>query len=54
MLSVLCRYKGIELLEGNVQPDHLHICVSIPPKYSVAMITGCLKGKVQYVFTENC
>jgi putative transposase len=45
MLRELCRYKGIELLEGNAQPDHIHMCVSIPPKYSVAMIIGYLKGK---------
>ena len=49
-LRELCRYKGIELLEGNAQPDHIHMCVSIPPKYSVSMI----RVKVQYVFTENC
>ena len=45
ILRELCRYKGIELLEGNAQPDHIHMCVSIPPKYSVAMIIGYLKGK---------
>ena len=44
-LRELCRYKGIELLEGNAQPDHIHMCVSIPPKYSVSMIIGYLKGK---------
>ena len=45
ILRELCRYKGIELLEGNAPSDHIHMCVSIPPKYSVAMIIGYLKGK---------
>jgi len=45
MLRELCRYKGIELLEWNAQSDHIHMCVSIPPKYSVAMIIGYLKNK---------
>ncbi len=41
----LCRQKGITLIEGHAQPDHVHLCLSIPPKYSVAMIVGFLKGK---------
>ena len=41
----LCRYKGIELLEGHAMPDHVHMLLSIPPKYSVAMTLGYLKGK---------
>ena len=41
----LCRQKGIELLEGHVMPDHVHMCLSIPPKYSVAYTLGFLKGK---------
>ncbi len=45
ILRELCRYKGIGLLEGNAQPDHIHMCVYIPPKYSVAMTIGYLKGK---------
>ena len=41
----LCRQKGITLVEGHAQPDHVHLCLSIPPKYSVAVIVGFLKGK---------
>ena len=41
----LCRYKGIEVLEGHAMPDHIHLCLSIPPKYSVANAIGLLKGK---------
>jgi putative transposase len=45
MLRELCRYKGIELLEGHAIPDHIHMCISVPPKYSIAMTIGYLKGK---------
>ncbi len=41
----LCNQKGIELLEGFAMSDHIHICVSIPPKYSVANTIGFIKGK---------
>jgi len=45
ILRELCRQKGIDLLEGHVMPDHVHMCLSIPPKYSVAYTIGFLKGK---------
>ena len=45
ILRQWCRQKGIELLEGHAMPDHLHLGVSIPPGYSVAMVVGSLKGK---------
>jgi putative transposase len=45
ILRELCRYKGIELLEGHAMPDHIHMCISVPPKYSIAMKIGYLKGK---------
>ncbi len=45
ILRELCRQKDIELLEGHVMSDHVHMCLSIPPKYSVAYTTGFLKGK---------
>ena len=41
----LCRQRGVELLEGHLMPDHIHMCLSIPPKYSVANTAGFLKGK---------
>jgi putative transposase len=45
ILTVLCQYKGIELLEGHEMPDHIHRGISVPPKYSIAMTVGYLKGK---------
>jgi putative transposase len=41
----LCRYKGIELEEGKAMADHIHMLLSIPPKYSIAMTVGYLKAK---------
>jgi putative transposase len=45
ILRDLCRRKGIELVEGKAMPDHVHMLLKVPPKYSVAMTLGYLKGK---------
>jgi len=45
ILRNLCRYKGIELIEGHLMSDHVHMLVAIPPKYSVSSVMGYLKGK---------
>ncbi len=45
ILRDLCRQRGVELLEGHAMADHVHLFVSIPPKYSVAQTVGFLKGK---------
>ena len=45
ILRKLCEYKGIEILEAEACPDHIHMLISIPPKYSVSQIMGYLKGK---------
>jgi len=45
ILRQLCRQKELGLLEGHAMPDHLHMLLSIPPKYSVAFTIGYLKGK---------
>ena len=45
ILRELCQQKGVELLEGKAMPDHLHLLLSIPPKYSVAQVIGFIKGK---------
>ena len=45
ILGDLCRQREVELLEGHAMPDHIHLCLSIPPKYSVAYTIGFLKGK---------
>ncbi len=45
ILRQLCRQKDVELLEGKAQADHIHMLLSVPPKYSIAMTIGYLKGK---------
>jgi putative transposase len=45
ILRELSRQKGIVLIEGHAMPDHIHICISIPPKFSVSQAIGYLKGK---------
>ena len=45
ILSTLCKYKGVEIIEEAVCIDHVHICVSIPPKISISNFMGYLKGK---------
>ena len=44
ILRQLCEQKGVEIIEAELCPDHIHMLVSIPPKYSVAQIMGYLKG----------
>lgn len=45
IIKELCKYKGIDIIEGHAMPDHVHLLISIPPKNSVAQIMGYLKGK---------
>jgi putative transposase len=45
ILRELCDQRGVELVEGKAMPDHVHMCLSIPPKFSVAHTVGFLKGK---------
>ena len=45
ILKTLCEYKGVEIVEGAVCIDHVHLCVSIPPKMRVSDFMGYLKGK---------
>ena len=45
ILRQLCQQKGIEIIEAEACPDHIHMLLSIPPKYSVSQIMGFLKGK---------
>ena len=45
ILKQLCAYKGVEIIEGHLMPDHIHMLVSIPPKMSVSSFMGYLKGK---------
>ena len=45
ILRKLCEQKGVEIIEAEACPDHIHMLISIPPKYSVSQIMGYLKGK---------
>ena len=45
IIRKLCEQKGVEIIEGEVCPDHIHMLVSIPPKMSVSGFMGYLKGK---------
>jgi len=45
ILKELARQKECEILEGHLMPDHVHVLVSIPPKYAVAQVVGFIKGK---------
>ena len=45
IIKQLCAYKGVEIIEGHLMPDHIHMLVSIPPKISVSSFMGYLKGK---------
>ena len=45
ILRTLCERKGVEIIEAEACPDHIHMLVSIPPSLSVAQFVGYLKGK---------
>ncbi len=53
ILSMLCKRKGIEIIEAECMPDHVHMFVRIPPKYSVSQIVGYLKGKSSLMIFER-
>ena len=45
IIKDLCKWKGVEIMEGHMMPDHIHLLVSIPPKMSISQFMGYLKGK---------
>ena len=45
ILRQICAWKGVEIIEGEICPDHVHLLVAIPPKMSVSVFMGYLKGK---------
>ncbi len=53
ILRKLCEYKGVEVLEGTACADHIHVFLSIPPKYAVSTIVGYLKGKSTMILFER-
>ena len=53
ILVELCRRKGITILEAEACPDHIHMLVTIPPKYSVSSVMGYLKGKSSLIIFDR-
>ncbi len=53
ILSEFCKRKGIEIIEAEVCPDHIHMLVRIPPQYDVSQIMGYLKGKSALMIFER-
>ena len=49
----LARHKGSEVVEGHLMPDHVHMCLSIPPKYAVSNVVGYMKGKSAITIARN-
>ena len=53
MLRKLCAYKEMEILEAEARKDHVHMLLSIPPKYSISQVMGYLKGKSSLMIYEK-
>ena len=53
ILRELCERKGVEIIEAQCCPDHIHMLVKIPPKYSVSEIMGYLKGKSSLMIIDR-
>ncbi len=53
ILRELCNWKGVEIIEAELCPDHVHMFLSIPPKMSVSGVVGFLKGKSSLLIHER-
>jgi len=53
VLHELAGQKGCEIVEGHLRPDHVHVCISIPPKYAVSSVVGFIKGKSAIWIARN-
>ena len=53
ILRQLCQQKGVEIIEAFLCPDHVHMLLSIPPKYSVSLVMGYLKGKISLMIFDR-
>ena len=53
IIKTLCQYKKVEIMEGAVCSDHVHLCVSIPPKLSISDFMGYLKGKSALMISDK-
>ena len=54
VFHALARQKECQILEGHLLPDHVHMCIAIPPKYPVASVIGFLKGKSAIAIARLC
>ena len=53
ILRELCNWKGVNIIEAEVCPDHIHMLIEIPPKMSVSWFMGFLKGKSSLMIYER-
>ena len=53
IIKELCQWKGIEIIEGEMAVDHVHLLLSIPPKMSVSGVMGHLKGKSSLIIYQK-
>ena len=53
ILRTLCQWKGVEIIEGEVCPEHIHLLLSIPPKMSISGFMGYLKGKSSLIIFQK-
>ncbi len=53
ILRQLCEWKKVNIIEAEVCPDHIHMLIEIPPKYSVSSFMGYLKGKSSTLYLRR-
>ena len=53
IIKDLCKWKGVTIIEGHLMSDHVHLLVSIPPKYAMSSFMGYLKGKSSMMIFER-
>ena len=53
IFRALVQHKECEILEGHLMPDHVHMCIAIPPKYAVASVIGFVESKSMIVITRE-
>lgn len=53
IISTVCKITGVDLIQGGVCPDHVHMYISIPPKMSVSSVMSKIKGKSALIFFDR-
>lgn len=53
LIKEVCQRYGVTVVEGHVMPDHVHMCLELPPKYSVSEFIGKLKGKTTILLHQR-